>query len=126
MCIALHRRSADGRPPSVEQAKAVCRRYCTLTEQLADRAGAVSEEQIKQIHRKVDCELPKSAEPHRPPVRTLWHALYYPEERRMQVNFYLRDEEVPGQPNQVKIARSEYLEFRLTPTEKAQASQGLR
>src|SRR5262249_23180492 len=52
---------------------------------------------------------------------TLWHALYYPEQRRMQVSFYLRDEEVPDQPNKVKVARSEYLEFRLAPTEKAKA-----
>lgn len=118
--FTLHRRSTDGRPPTVEQAKAVCRRYCALTEQLA-QGGAVSVERLKQAHRTVDAELPKSAEPHRPPVRTLWHALYYPEDRRLQVSFYLRDEEVPGQPNKVKIARSEYVEFRLDPTEKVKA-----
>jgi len=118
--FTLHRRSTDGRPPTVEQAKAVCRRYCALSEQLAE-GSAMSLERIKQAHRKVDCELPKSAEPHRPPVRTLWHSLYFPEERRLQVNFYLRDEEVPGQPDKVKIARSEYVEFRLDPTEKVKS-----
>jgi len=118
--FTLHRRSTEGRPPTVEQAKAVCRRYCALADQLAE-GGAMSVEGIKQAHRKVDCELPKSAEPHRPPVRTLWHALYYPEERRLQVSFYLRDEEVPGHPDKVKIARSDYVEFRLEPTNKVKA-----
>jgi hypothetical protein len=118
--FTLHRWSNDGRPPTVEQAKAVCRRYCVLSEQLAE-GGAMSVAGIKAAHRKVDSELPKSAEPDRPPVRTLWHALYYPEERRLQVSFYLRDEEVPDQPNKVKIARSEYVEFRLDPTSKVPA-----
>jgi hypothetical protein len=118
--FTLHRRSTDGRPPTVEQAKAVCRRYCALSERLA-RGEAMSVERIKQVHRVVDAELPKAAEPDRPPVRTLWHALYYPEDRRLQVSFYLRDEEVPGQPNKVKVARSEYVEFRLDPTNKVPA-----
>jgi hypothetical protein len=118
--FTLHRRSTDGRPPTVEQAKAVCRRYCVLADQLAE-GGTMSVERIKEVHRKVDCELPKSAEPHRPPVRTLWHALYYPEDRRLQVSFYLRDEEVPGRPDKVKIARSDYVEFRLDPTDKVKA-----
>lgn len=118
--FTLHRVSTDGLPPTVEQARAVCRRYCTLSEQLA-RGEAMSVEQIKQAHRKVDCELPKSAEPHRPPVRTLWHSLYYPEERRLQVSFYLRDEEVAGQPDKVKVVRSDYVEFKLDPTNKVRA-----
>jgi len=118
--FTLHRRSTEGRPPTVDQAKSVCRRYCKLGEQLAG-GGAMSLERIKEVHRTVDCELPKSAEPHRPPVRTLWHSLYFPEERRLQVSFYLRDEEVPGQPDKVKIARSDYVEFRLDPTEKVKA-----
>jgi len=73
--FTLHRRSTAGRPPTVEQANGVCRRYCALAGQLAD-GGPMSVEKIKQAHRVADCELPKSAEPHRPPVRTLWHALY--------------------------------------------------
>jgi hypothetical protein len=119
--FSLSRRLNNGRPPSIEQARAVCRRYCLLAEQLAQPA-TISEERIKQIHRMVDAELPASADPSRPPIRTLWHALYYPEQRRMQVSFYLRDEEVPGQPDKVKVARSEYLEFSLAATEKTKAA----
>ena len=47
----------------------------------------------------------------RPPGRTLWHALYYPEERRVQFSYYLHNE--PPVDGKVKIARSDYLEFRL-------------
>src|SRR5262249_4168603 len=39
--FTLNKRLNQGRPPSVEQARAVCRRYCTLTEQLA-QPGAIS------------------------------------------------------------------------------------
>jgi len=39
----------------------------------------------------------------------------------LQVSFYLRDEEVFGQPDKVKIARSDYVEFRLDPTNKVKA-----
>ena len=52
----------------------------------------------------------------RPPGRTLWHALYFPEEGRMQVSFYLRDEAVPDQPSKSRIVRSEYREFALKPS----------
>jgi hypothetical protein len=75
---------------------------------------------LKQTHKKVDAELPAAAEPHRPPVRTFWHALYCPEERRLQSSFYLRDEAIPGRPDKVNIVRSEYREFRLPPTERGQ------
>src|SRR5262249_57070174 len=78
------------------------------------------EDFIKQTHKKVDAELPSSAEPHRPPIRTFWHALYCPEERRLQISFYLRDEATPGRPDKVKIVRSDYREFRLAPTERGQ------
>jgi hypothetical protein len=117
--FTLHRRMINGRPPGVDQAKPVCRRYCVLTEQLTAPAGAITEGRIKEVHRTVDAVLPKSAEPHRPPVRTLWHALYYPQERRMRVSFYLGDEDIPGQPDKVKVRRSEYVEYHLDPTETA-------
>jgi hypothetical protein len=111
--FSLNRRLDKDRPPSAAQARGVCDRYCLLTEQFASAAGPVSEEFIKQTHKKVDAELPASANRSRPPVRTFWHALYCPEQRRLQISFYLRDEPNPGQPDRVKIVRSEYLEFGL-------------
>ena len=46
----------------------------------------------------------------KPPQRTLWHALYVPEQRKVQVSFYLRDEPADD-PAMSRIVRSEYLEF---------------
>ena len=43
--------------------------------------------------------------------RTLWHALYEPEKRTVQISFYLRDDATAdGRP---RIVRSDYLEFAL-------------
>ena len=40
-------------------------------------------------------------------------ALYFPEQRKVQVSFYLRDEPAADQPGKTKIVRSDYLEFSL-------------
>ena len=45
--------------------------------------------------------------------RTLWHTLYVPEEGKMQVSFYLRDEPDPNNPARPRIVRSDYLEYTL-------------
>jgi Acyl-coenzyme A:6-aminopenicillanic acid acyl-transferase/Leucine Rich repeat len=119
--FSLNRRLDKGRPPSAERAKDVCRRYCLLTEQLAATAAPVSEDFLKRVHKQVDAELPPSADTSRPPVRTLWHALYHPDRRGVQISFYLRDEAVSGQPDKVKVVRSDYLEFRLPPSETGKA-----
>lgn len=110
--FSLHRYLENGKLPSADKIKTVCPRYCLLTEQLTAHSGKISEGFIKETHKKVDAVAPKSSPLH-PPGRTFWHALYFPEERRMQINFYLRDEPVPDQPGKERIVRSEYLEFRL-------------
>lgn len=119
--FSLNRHLDGDRPPTVALAKGVCRRYCLLTEQLANAPGKVSEDLIRTVHHEVDAELPASADTSRPPIRTFWHALYYPEERRVKLSFYLRDEPIPNQPNGVRIVRSDYQEFRLAPTGKGKA-----
>jgi hypothetical protein len=111
--FSLHRHLEKDRPPSAEQARKVCPRYCLLTESLAQHPGKMSEEFIKQTHQKVDAVQPKSPISLRPPNRTFWHALYCPEERRLRISFYLRDEPAPEDPNKVRIIRSSYQEFRL-------------
>jgi hypothetical protein len=117
--FSLHRHLAKGLPPSAEQAAKVCPRYCTLLERLGTHAGKMSDEFIKGTHRKVDAVKPHTAGQKRPPHRTFWHALYYPEERRVQISYYLRDEPVADQPEQIRIIRSNYLEFRLAKTDNA-------
>ncbi len=104
-----------------ETSKAVCKRYAFLADQLAAAPGSMTEEFIRATHSQVDAALPPSAET-RPPVRTFWHALYYPEERRVKFSFYLRDEAIAGQPDKVRIVRSDYLEFKLAPTQQLGAT----
>jgi hypothetical protein len=45
--------------------------------------------------------------------RTIWHALYYPAERRLEVDFYLGDVKDEGNPEGVRVRRSGYLGFTL-------------
>jgi hypothetical protein len=110
--FSLHR-YLDGRnPPTAANVKEVCPRYCELTERLAKQAGKLTVDVIKEHHRAIDMIKP-SASPARAPTRTLWHALYVPEQRKMQVSFYLRDEAQAEQPQTVRIVRTDYLEFTL-------------
>jgi predicted choloylglycine hydrolase len=45
--------------------------------------------------------------------RTLWHALYYPEKRRLEIDFYLGEKTDAASPENVKFKRSGYLTFTL-------------
>jgi hypothetical protein len=113
--FSLHRYLDHNKPPSASRAKKICPRYCLLTEQIAAHRGKISEDFIKETHQKVDAVAPKSSTPNRPPNRTFWHALYYPEERQVRISFYLHDEPLPDQLDKIRIVRSDYLEFRLSP-----------
>lgn len=95
---------AGGRPPSAEEAKPFCKRYAYLTARLG--AGElISEELLNTTHKAVDAQRAIGADPN-PPERTFWHALYFPEERRVKISYYLRDDGT-------KIVRSDYVEFAL-------------
>lgn len=99
----LTKHGAEGAPPTADQARGVCKRYAYLTEKLSG-TSQITEESLRRTHRAVDAQAPARAVQKRPPVRTFWHALYYPEERRVKFSYYLRDEDVPGQPDKVYIA----------------------
>jgi hypothetical protein len=120
--FSLHRYLDHNRPPSAGQVQKVCPRYCLLTQQLAAHPGKISEDFIKETHKQVDAVQPKAKGSARPPNRTLWHALYYPEQRRVQISLYLRDEPVTDQPDKVRVVRSEYVEFRLAQDGRPQSS----
>jgi penicillin V acylase-like amidase (Ntn superfamily) len=108
--FSLHRYLTKGLSPSAEQAKKVCGRYCALAERIAAQPGKVTVEAIKQTHQVAAATGSPTTLGRRPPNRTLWHALYFPTERKVQVSFYLRDE---GEGDQRRIIRSDYLEFKL-------------
>ena len=112
--FTLHKHLDGDNPPSAELAKSVCRRYSHLAERLA--GGPVSEELLRAAHRAVDAQAPARPDATRPPIRTFWHALYYPEERRVKFSYYLGDRPEGG------IRRTEYLEFQLKPTTAAPAA----
>jgi len=118
--FTLHKQLEDGKPPSAEKARGTCRRYAYLSEKLS--AGKLDDAALRGIHQNVDAQTSQAADPSRPPVRTFWHAFYYPEERRVRLSYYLRDEPDPGEPRLVHPMRTDYLEFRLEPTQSKPAA----
>jgi len=110
--LSAHMKEGENVPPP-ELVKSVCPRYAYLAEHLA--SGPISEELLRTTHRAVDAQAPPKPNAKRPPVRTFWHALYYPEERRVRFSYYLGEGE-----NGVR--RSDYIEFKLTSTAAAPAA----
>ena len=113
--FTLHKHLEDGKMPSAEKARATCKRYAYLSEKLA--AGKVDDKALRSVHQSVDAQMSQAADTSRPPVRTLWHAFYYPEDRRVRLSYFLKDEPHPTEPRLVRPVRTDYLEFRLEPTE---------
>jgi hypothetical protein len=72
-----------------------------------ERAGPTLE--LDEVRAASHCAAATARAPQGPwaPGRTLWHALYFPEERRMQVDFYLGEDEAGA------MSRSGYLDFAL-------------
>ena len=111
--FSLHRYLEGKNPPSAKKAKDECPRYCTLAERLAEQPGKLTVDFIKESHKLVDMVRPGTASGARAPVRTLWHALYFPEQRKMEVSFYLRDEVDPEKQGDIRVVRTDYLQFAL-------------
>jgi hypothetical protein len=109
--FSLHRHMEGASPPSSQKSKNVCGRYCLLAERIAETKEQITLDQIKDAHKSVDALI--SGGPHRAPIRTLWHALYVPEQRSLQVSFYLHDEASEDKAAKPRIARTGYLEFAL-------------
>ncbi len=109
--FCLHTRLNGTTPPSAAKVKNVCPRYCALCDRLSNHKDKMSIEFIKDCHKLADAVQPASSS--YPPTRTLWHALYFPEKRKMQISFYLHDEPDSADPKKSRIVRSDYLEFAL-------------
>src|SRR5262249_36380125 len=106
--FSLHNYLENGKPPSAEKVRKVCSRYCLLAEKLAAEEK-ITTETLQQAHQQVDATRPLNKDGLG--GRTLWHALYYPEERKIRISFYLRDEK-DGDGKSV-IRRSDYRDFTL-------------
>jgi hypothetical protein len=111
--FSLHKHLEGKAPPSAVRAKKVCPRYSALAGTVAAENGQWTMDLIKENHKAVDATMAAPFFGLVPPVRTLWHALYVPERRTVQVSFYLRDEADPDRPLRTRIVRSAYLEFTL-------------
>jgi hypothetical protein len=114
--FSLHRHLDGKAPPDARGARDVCPRYCVLAEKVANSPDKLTPEAIKEAHRAVDATRPAAPGGSRLPNRTLWHALYFPERRQVQVSFYLRDDPDPAHPDKARIVRSDYQEFTLRKT----------
>jgi hypothetical protein len=121
--FTIHKQLEEGKPPSAEKARGTCKRYAYLTEKLA--SGNLDDKAIREVHQKCDAQASQAVNPSEPPERTFWHAFYYPEERKVRLSYYLRDEPYLGEPRLVKPVRTDYLEFRLEPTENKPAKAGM-
>jgi len=106
--FTLHEQLEDGKPPSAEKARATCKRYAYLSEKLA--TGKLDDKALRAFHQSCDAQASQAADPSRPPERTFWHAFYYPEDRRVRLSYYLRDEPLAGNDRFVKPVRTDYLE----------------
>src|SRR5262245_63017800 len=83
--FSQHRYLVDGKPPPVEKVKGVCPRYCLLNDRIGAQKDKLTVDFIKETHKQVDAHFtPKGA--NRAPSRTLWHALYVPEKRSLQIS----------------------------------------
>ena len=111
--FSLHRHMEGDRPPSAQKSEKICARYCELAKRIAGESGKLTVDFIKQNHQAVAVAAPAAFFGGQSPVRTLWHSLYFPQQRKMQVSFYLGDEPDPEQPGKTRILRSDYLEFLL-------------
>ncbi len=111
--FSLHRHMEGKSVPSAAKVKEVCGRYCELAERVAKHPGKPTVEFIKECHKCVDMVKTPPANAARVPTRTLWHALYFPEDRKVQVSFYLRDAADPADKTKTRIERTDYLEFAL-------------
>lgn len=112
--FTIHDHLENGKVPSPAAARPVCKRYAYLAEKLA--TGKFDDKTIREFHQTCDAQASHEVDPSQPPERTFWHAFYYPEDRRVRVSYYLGDEPYPGEPRLVKPIRTDYVEFKLKPT----------
>jgi hypothetical protein len=112
--FSLHRHLDGKNLPSAESAREICSAYSALAEGVAKHTDKFTSGAIKAVHQVAACTEPASPESGRPPVRTHWHALYFPELRKLQVSFYLGEKSGDSRSGNGGIRRSEYLEFTLT------------
>ena len=110
----LHLHEDLDKLPDEEHPFGIFNRYKTIRKRLSEHEGLFDPEFIKEANRCVSRTDSPPAE-QAAPARTLWHALYYPAERRVDIDFYLAEEPAPASASGPKIRRSGYKTFTLGP-----------
>jgi hypothetical protein len=107
----LHRHEDLNKLPAEEQRLGMYNRFRTIRDRIAAHDGKFDMDFIKKTN---GCVMNTESPPPEPyaPSRTLWHALYYPEQQRVEIDFYLGEETDPTAPHGVRIRRSGYKSFR--------------
>ncbi|MEM7199028.1 MAG: C45 family peptidase [Planctomycetota bacterium] len=97
-----------------EKGRGSVRRYQQLCRTIAAVDGPVDAAAIRAASAEVEAAFP-APPPHVPyaPERTLWHALYYPDDRSLEIDFYLGETPTGGGRGRPEIQRSEVFRFRL-------------
>jgi hypothetical protein len=91
-------------------------RYRELCARTAPGTAPHTIESIKAAHAAVSVRGPAAPAAGKAIHRTLWHALYFLDERRLSADFYLGEGEPSAQDKrETPMRRSGYLEFELTP-----------
>jgi hypothetical protein len=89
-------------------------RYRRIRKLITEHEGAFEERFISETNACVSMAY-APAPGESVPIRTLWHALYYPGTGRARFDFYLGETVSPGSPDGVEIRRSGYLAFAIKP-----------
>lgn len=105
----LHPEARD--PAKAHEPFKTCNRYQAVRDRLTSASGKLSVDFIKQTHASV--MMTRLATPPRAAARTLWHSLYYPEQRKMEVDFYLGETPAADPGGKPTVRRSGYLSFAL-------------
>jgi hypothetical protein len=87
-------------------------RYCKMQERVAGHTGKYDNDFIKETSIAVSFRGKMMPEGYAEP-RTIWHSIYFPEEGRVDVDFYLGEVDDPAALEEPKIQRSGYKTFKL-------------
>ena len=88
-------------------------RYRTVRDRIAAGRAPYSLDFVKSVNACIALTGPAPPDSPRPPLRTLWHAMYFPEKREMLVDFYLGESPDPDDASKTNIRRSGYTSFSL-------------
>ena len=111
--FGLHRYRSPDELPQDDHPQGSYNRYRQLRERIAGHEEKCDVAFAKEATAGVAYAGMTPPPPGRPLHRTLWHAIYLPGERAVELDFYLGDKPDPNEPDKTRIVRSGYRRFQL-------------